>query len=115
MTVASHRCVALGNEGERLVARLYGGTMTTHCHPVDVVTPRYAIEVKTLLHDAGTWRCSMSRRARRAKREWARSQDLVPITVLVILHPDHWDVYQGEGFKGFEYRWMVLRATVPLE
>ena len=107
------RCYELGCEGEDMVARVMGGTVTTNGHPVDVVTDKLAIEVKTFTVDALEHKASMGKGARRRKKQWARERGLRAVTVMVIMHPDHGDLYIAEGFKGFRRPWMKYLGSVP--
>jgi len=112
MSVPPERCTALGTEGEYVVARVMGGYVTAPSHPIDVITPTQAIEVKTLVADALEYRVSMGRKARRIKKAWAKDHGKEPLTVLVVVHPNQYDLYIGQGFKGFPVRTMAPMGSL---
>ena len=113
-------CTALGAWGEGLVARLYGGVVVARngatWDAMDVLAPGLAIEVKTVSHDAPQ-RATMTRTARLAKIRWARDRGLDGLTVVVVVHPYHADVWEGAGFKSYQVgrtKRLRHRYTVPL-
>ena len=121
MRPSKAECTALGAWGESLVARLYGGVVVARngatWDAMDVLAPGLAIEVKTVNHDAGAWRATMKRAARLAKVRWARDRGLDGLTVVVVVHPYHADVWEGPGFKSYQVgrtKRLRHRWTVPL-
>ena len=113
MGIAPNQCVAFGLEGERLVAELMGGRTTRPNHPIDVVTELLAIEVKTVNADNQTLRTQMSRRAQLRKNAWAKDHNLEPLTVLVVVYPERYEVFTGCGFRNYDMEFMQHMGTFP--
>jgi hypothetical protein len=113
MSMGAERYYAFGRVGERLIARVMGGRTTRPNHPVDVVTATQAIEVKTLQSDAATLRTYMRRPELVRKNRYARENGLEPLTVLVVVYPDRFEVWSGPGFRNYDVESMHYVGAFP--
>lgn len=95
-------CRYIGNQGEYVVANILGHNgipwdVTEHSHPVDIIVPGYAIEVKTIANENhnSLW---FTRRTKKRKMAWAESHGLELMTIVVkVLDP-----IIKEGMYGYE-------------
>lgn len=107
------RKMRLGGRGERLVARLFRGERTPNHHPVDVLTADKAIEVKTFDgRRAKLKKIGMGKKDRAAKRQFARENGKQPMTALVLVYPDRYEVYLKPGFKNTSPQYMEHLVTL---
>ena len=88
----------LGREGEGLILRLQGGTITRHKAPFDVVDFNLGIayEVKAMSGLGLDLKIHISKESMARKRGFARRYGLKAILIaVVIFDPDHIKVYQS--------------------
>lgn len=108
-------CKIIGFNGESLVVEILENIgipyqATGYKHPLDIIIPGFAIEVKTM---TSIHRLYIKRSERRRKREWCQRNNVHGITVVVrpieqyVDEPsgkiiEHSSVTYKDGFKSFD-------------